>query len=133
MTKTSKNTMPKLSDTEWDILQSIWEHGPLAARDVFRHVSENQTWAYKTVKTMLARLVKKGALDYDQIGNSYLYRAVYSREEMASAATSSFIQRVFGGALNPFVAHFAENASDEEIASLQEEIKRIEEKRKKGA
>ena len=129
----SKNSLPKLSDTEWDILQCIWEHGPLAARDVFRHVSENQSWAYKTVKTMLARLVKKGALEYDQIGNSYLYRATYSREEMTSDATSSCIQRVFGGALNPFVAHFAENASDDEIARLREEITRIEEERMKGA
>ena len=82
---------------------------------------------------MLARLVKKGALEYDQVGNSYLYQAKYSRTERTSDATSSFIQRVFGGELNPFVAHFAENAPNADIARLQEEIKRIEEERKKGA
>lgn len=132
MSKKARKTLPKLSDTEWEILGPIWEHGPMAARDLYKHVSENQDWAYKTVKTMLARLVKKGALDYDQVGNSYLYRAAYSREDMTSAAASSFIKRVFDGALNPFFAHFAEDASDEEIAHLRAELNRIEKKRKKG-
>ncbi len=132
MGKKTKNTLPKLSDAEWEVLRPIWEHGPLAARDVYKRVSEDQDWAYKTVKTMLARLVKKGALDYDQVGNSYLYRAAYSREDMTLAATSSFIKRVFDGALNPFFAHFAEDASDEEIAHLRAELNRIEDKRKKG-
>ena len=76
---------PKLSDAEWTVLKPLWEHGPLAARDIYALVSQTQDWAYKTLKTMLARLVKKGALDYDQIGNSYLYRAVYSREETTRA------------------------------------------------
>ena len=93
MVKKAKKNLPKVSDSEWEILGAIWDHGPLAARDVFQHVSENQDWASKTVKTMLARLVKKGALDYDQIGNSYLYRTVYTREELAHEATSSFIKR----------------------------------------
>jgi BlaI family penicillinase repressor len=133
MSKQSKNPLPRLSDKEWEILGPFWEHGALPARDVFKHVGENQGWAYKTVKTMLARLVKKGALDYDQVGNSFLYRAAYSREEMTLAATSSFIERVFDGALNPFFAHFADTASDEEIAQLRAELNRIEKKRKRGA
>jgi len=130
--KKTKKNLPKVSDSEWEILGAIWDHGPLAARDVFQHVSENQDWASKTVKTMLARLVKKGALDYDQIGNSYLYRTVYTREELAYAATSSFIKRVFNGTLNPFFANFAENATDEDIAKLRAELDRIETDRKKG-
>jgi BlaI family penicillinase repressor len=132
MAKKTKQPLPKLSDAEWDIIGAIWDHGPMAARDVFQHVTQNQDWAYKTVKTMLARLVKKGALDYDQIGNSYLYRAAYTREEMAQDATSSFIKRVFNGTLNPFFANFAEDASDEDIAQLRAELDRIEDERRKG-
>ena len=98
----------------------------MAARDVYAKVSQSQNWAYKTVKTMLARLVSKGALSYDQIGNSYLYRAAYDRSELTEAATTSFIQRVFDGALSPFIAHFADSISAEELAVLKQELRRIE-------
>jgi BlaI family penicillinase repressor len=125
-------SIPRLSELEWEILKPLWEHGPMAARDIYLRVSEENDWAYKTVKTMLARLVKKGALKYDQIGNSYLYQAAYSREEMTGVATRSFIRRVFDGTLNPFVAHFAEHVSHEELRTIKRELERIEKERRGG-
>lgn len=127
----AERTPPSLSEAEWDVMKPLWREGPMAARDVYRHVSEDRDWAYKTVKTMLARLVKKGALEYDQVGNSYLYRAAYSREEMTGAATTSFIARVFDGALTPFFAKFAEEASDKDLQRLRDELARIQKDQKK--
>ena len=134
MAKQSRNPeVPRLSELEWEILKPLWDNGPMAARDIYERVSEEHDWAYKTVKTMLARLVKKGALVYDQIGNSYLYRPAFDREEMTGAATRSFVRRVFDGALNPFVAHFAEHASPEELQAIRAELARIEEERTRGS
>ncbi|MFA6241738.1 MAG: BlaI/MecI/CopY family transcriptional regulator [Candidatus Hydrogenedentales bacterium] len=121
---------PKLSDMEWEVMKPLWEHGPMAARDIYERVPDTYGWAYETVKTMLARLVKKGALTYDQIGNSFLYRPAYTRAEMTREATGSFIQRVFDGALNPFLAHFAEQASHEELQAIRQELSRIEKMRR---
>jgi len=121
---------PKLSDLEWEVMKPLWEHGPMAARDIYERVPDTYGWAYETVKTMLARLVKKGALTYDQIGNSFLYRPVYTRAEMTREATGSFIQRVFDGALNPFLAHFAEHVSHEELQAIKQELSRIEKTRR---
>lgn len=118
--------IPRLSEMEWEIMKPLWSQGPLAARDIYSLLPDKYGWAYKTVKTMLSRLVKKGALSYDQIGNSYLYRPVYTRDEMAGSATRSFIQRVFDGALTPFFAQFAEHVSDEEIQILKRELSRME-------
>ena len=123
----SKN-VPRLSELEWEILKPLWERGPMAARDVYGAVPKRYGWAYKTVKTMLARLVKKGALTYDQIGNSYLYRPTYSRAEMTRAATGSFIERVFDGGLQPFVAHFAAHVSEDELKMLRTELARLQRK-----
>ncbi len=116
---------PRLSEMEWEVMKPLWEHGPLAARDIYSKVPDEFGWAYKTVKTMLARLVKKGAIAYDQIGNSYLYRAEYTRAEMAREATGTFIQRVFDGALTPFFAQFVENVSAEELQVLRRELERL--------
>jgi len=119
---------PRLSELEWEIMKPLWEHGPMAARDLYEKVPAEYAWAYKTVKTMLARLVKKGAITYDQIGNSYLYRPVFTRGEMAYEATGSFIQRVFDGALSPFFAHFVQQVSREELELLKSELARLEKK-----
>ena len=124
--------IPKLSDMEWEILKPLWEKGPMAARDIYEEVPKEHAWAYKTVKTMLARLVKKGALTYDQIGNSYLYRPVYPRGEMTHAAVTSFVQRVFDGALNPFLAYFAESVSEEELRVLEAELAHVDEDGTRG-
>ncbi len=133
MTEKPRNPeVPRLSELEWEILKPLWDNGPMAARDIYDQVSEDHDWAYKTVKTMLARLVKKGALAYDQIGNSYLYRPAFDREEVTGEATRSFIRRVFDGALNPFIAHFAEHASPEELQVIRAELARIEKERTQG-
>jgi len=130
--RSGKRGIPKLSELEWEILKPLWDKGPMAARDVYREVPEKYGWAYKTVKTMLARLVKKGAITYDQIGNSYLYRPVHSRDEMTRAATRSFVQRVFDGALTPFLARFAEEASEQDLKRLRRELARIEKEKSAG-
>ncbi len=69
-----KNLPTALSPAEWEIMKVFWDLGPMAARDVYAALPRDCSWAYKTVKTLLSRLVAKEALAYDQIGNSYLYR-----------------------------------------------------------
>jgi BlaI family penicillinase repressor len=121
--------IPRLSEMEWEVMKPLWKRGPMAARDIYDEIPDTYGWAYKTVKTMLARLVKKGALGYDRVGNSFLYRAAYTQEEMSREATRSFVRRVFDGALSPFVAHFMEEVSPEELKVLKSELARIEKER----
>lgn len=123
----SPNT-PKLSELEWEVMKPFWEKGPMAARDVFALVGEQNQWTYKTLKTMLARLVQKGALAYEQVGNSYLYRAAHDRSVMTQTATGTFVQRVFDGALTPFLAFFAERATPEELAVIRQELAKLEDR-----
>ena len=124
---------PQPSELEWEILKPLWERGPLPARDVYQAVSGEFDWAYETVKTMLARLVKKGLIAYDQVGNSYLYRAVYSRPELSRVATKSFVKRVFDGALNPLMAYFAEEVSEADLKLLKAELRRVERQKREDA
>ena len=126
---TKRKEVPKLSEMEWEVIKPLWKHGPMAARDIFQTIPDKYGWAYKTVKTMLARLVKKGALSYEQVGNSYLYRAAYSQDELSRDATRSFIRRVFDGALSPFMAQFMEDVTPEELEVLKSELSRLEKER----
>jgi len=118
--------LPDLSAAEWEVMKVIWEHGSMAARDVYSHVSGDHTWSHVTVKTLLRRIVKKGWLDYDQIGNSYLYHAVVARDKAIFAAVQDFSNRVLGGVLAPFVAYFARqhDLTSEDLEELEKILER---------
>ena len=121
---------PSLSPAEWEVIKMLWDHGPLDARGVFAALPDDRTWAYQTVKTLLSRLVAKEAVDYDQVGNSYLYRPVVTREEMTQQEVQSVFERVVGTAASSVLAQFIDEAdlSDEDIRELR---RQLNEKRKK--
>jgi len=118
----SSTELPSLSNAEWEVMKTFWDNGSMAARDVFSQLPENHGWAYKTVKTLLSRLVAKGALDFDQIGNSYLYRPVYTRAQLTKKEMKGFIDRVLDGSLSPILAHFIRESSlsENEINRLRQ-------------
>jgi BlaI family penicillinase repressor len=124
-----QDTSAPLSAAEWEIMKVLWEHGPLAARDVYARLPDECGWAIKTVKTLLSRLVAKGALAYDQIGNSYLYRTAVNREQMTRQEVRSVFQRLMSEAFSPVLAQFIDEArlSDAEITELK---RRLDEKRR---
>ncbi len=122
--------LPSLSPAEWEVMKTFWDNGPMAARDVYERLPQGHGWAYKTVKTLLSRLVAKGALDFQQIGNSYLYQAVYSKDQLTKKEMKGFVQRVLDGSLSPILAHFIEESSlsEGEIAQLKRLLKEKEQK-----
>ena len=68
------NRTPRISDTEWEIMRIVWTHHPIAAADIIaRLTAADASWHPKTARTLLARLVEKGALDYEERGRSYVY------------------------------------------------------------
>ena len=119
-----------LSPAEWEVMKTLWDGGPLNARSVFAALPGGHKWAFQTVKTLLSRMVVKGAVAYDQVGNSYLYRAAVAREELTRHEVQSVFDRVVGAAVSPVLAHFIDeaNLSDEEIQKLK---RLLDEKRKK--
>ncbi|TWT96812.1 Penicillinase repressor [Botrimarina colliarenosi] len=134
-----KHEPPALSPTEWEVMKVLWERGPLAARDVFAGLPRDargkpvHDWAYRTVKTLLSRLVAKGALDYEQVGNSYLYRAAVAQEAMARQEVGGLLDRLTshtGAAgrkvVSTVLAQFLGDAelSDDEVRQLQAALER---------
>jgi BlaI family penicillinase repressor len=101
--------VPRISDAEWTVMKVLWARSPLPAQEVVDAVADTEQWHPKTVKTLLNRLVKKGALDFTQQGRAYLYRPLITEAACATAASEAFLDRVFGGSLKPMLAHFVEH------------------------
>ena len=104
--KPKKNEpLPSLSKAEWEVMKPLWEQGAMAARDVFAALPDGHRWAYRTVKTMLSRLVAKGALREQKEANTSLYSPVLSQHKARSSALRSLANQAFDGAFGPLV-HF---------------------------
>lgn len=123
-------TPPPISDAEWDVMQVLWRDAPLTANEVVERIASQKQWNPRTVKTLLNRLVGKGALAYEAEGNRYRYFPAVSRDECVRSKSRSFLSRVFGGAVGPMLAHFVNEAplTREEIRELRKILERRERK-----
>ena len=112
----------QISDAEWRVMEIIWNRNPLTAGEVIESLKNEADWKPQTIKTLLARLVKKGALSHESQQNRYLYSPEISRESAVAAETNSFLDRICQGSLAPMLAHFAESGralDDEEAEALR--------------
>lgn len=110
-----------ISDAEWEVMEVLWGEAPLTSRDVVERLAAVTEWSPKTIKTLLGRLVRKGALIYEEQGNRYLYSPAVARGEAIRAEGRSFVKRVFGGDETRALLHFARQVelSGEEIEELR--------------
>ena len=120
-----KNT-PRISETEWEIMNVIWSQAPCSAGEIIEALRRTDaSWHPRTAKAFLNRLVKKKVLGFSKEGRAYLYRPLVQQKECVEVASESFLERVFGGALKPMLAHFVqrEKLSADEIRELRRLLK----------
>jgi len=120
---------PNISDAEWEVMKICWlKSAPCTANEIVKALDPSTDWKPNTIKTLIGRLVKKGALGFKEEGRFYLYNPLVTEEECIRAESKSFLTRVFGGALKPMFVTFLqeEKLTQEEI----EELKNLLEERK---
>jgi BlaI family transcriptional regulator, penicillinase repressor len=100
----------RISDAEWDIMEAVWERGSVTAAEVIEALAHRRDWNHSTIRTMLARLVEKGALRYEVDGPRYIYRAAVTRKRCVRDESRSFLQRVFGGDVNSLLVHYVQES-----------------------
>jgi BlaI family penicillinase repressor len=99
--------IPKISETEWEIMRIAWMKHPITANEILNQLlAADPSWHPKTARTLLARLVRKKALGYEARGRAYVYSPLVSEAECLATASESFLDRFFGGSLKPMLAHF---------------------------
>ncbi|ODA39934.1 BlaI/MecI/CopY family transcriptional regulator [Desulfosporosinus sp. BG] len=121
--------IPKISEAEWEVMRIFWSKAvPCTANEIVDALGSFSDWKPNTVKTLITRLVKKGALGFREERRIYWYYPLITENKCIRSETKSFVKRVFGGAIKPMLVTFLqeEKLSQEEI----EELKRILEERK---
>ena len=115
--------IPRISEAEWEVMKVLWARSPLGAHEVVEALARHTDWHHRTIRTLLSRLVKKGALAFSREGRAYLYRPRLAEKDCVKAVSESFLERVFGGALQPMLSHFV---SQKKLSKREiEDLKRI--------
>lgn len=117
----------RISGAEHEIMEVLWQESPLTAADVAERVPASRGWSIRTVKTLLSRLLAKGALTHEEEGRRYLYRPAVAREDYVAQESRRLLDRLFGGRLTPLVAHLAErdDLSERDIAEIEALLKAL--------
>ncbi len=119
--------MPKpiaISEAESLVMDVLWHvGGPTSSEDVVKALSKQQ-WQESTVKTLLGRLLRKGAIKASRDQRRYLYVPVLTREQWLSFESTRLLERLFGGRVAPLVAHFGQHhrLTKQDIADLKQLI-----------
>jgi len=115
----------RISEGEQAVMEVLWADSPLTAAEVAERIPPERGWSERTVKTMLGRLLTKGALVHEEDGRRYLYRPAVQRADYAMRETRKLVDRLFGGRAAPLVAQLAANEglTPQDIAELEALLK----------
>lgn len=104
------NKMVQISDAEWVVMEILWRTGSTTAAEVIAGLADVRDWNHRTIRTLLTRLVEKGALEARTAGHRYIYRPLVSREKCVRLESRSFLDKVFAGDAAELLLHFAKTS-----------------------
>ena len=117
----------RASESEMQVLAALWDESPQTAAELAQRVGEANGWTQATVKTLLARLVQKGAVTAEADGRRYLYSPAIERADTVGEESQRFVDRLFGGRVSPLIAHLAdrEALTDTDIAEIEALLRKL--------
>lgn len=99
----------KVTAAESLVMELLWSKAPRTSEDIIAQLAPAQEWSEATIRTLLGRLVRKGAVGVEAEGRRYYYRALLTRADYLNTESKNLVDRLFGGEITPLVAHFARN------------------------
>ncbi|EDK32458.1 BlaI/MecI/CopY family transcriptional regulator [Clostridium kluyveri] len=112
-----------ISDAELEIMKIIWKSPNITANKIIEKLKGKTEWKPNTIKTLINRLLNKGAIDFQKEGKEYYYYNLINEEEYKISESKSFLNKIFNGSLNLMLMNFikTKNLSEKDI----EELKKI--------
>jgi predicted transcriptional regulator len=90
---------------ELECLKALWSIGEANVKDVRLVLTENRNLAYTTVMTVLDRLVKRGGVERRNVGRSFLYAPLVTRDTLRRLAVKELIDSFFDGSGDQLLAY----------------------------
>lgn len=117
----------RITEAEQAVMEALWAKSPLTANEVADAVAPARGWSLPTVKTLLARLVAKQAVETAPDGKRFLYSPRIARSDFAAGESKRLVERLFGGSAAGLFAHLAEAEalSDKDLNQIEALLKEL--------
>ena len=114
----------KIYDSELKVMELIWEHQPISAKQVSVLAAEKYAWNVNTTYTVIKKTVAKGYVRRSE--PSFMCTALITREEARRAETQGLINKLFGGSRKALFSSLLEDESltQEELEELRQMIEK---------
>ncbi len=124
------NSPPRLGKVQLQIMQVIWKHGKVTARQITEELGKTDNIAHSTVQTLLRKMEVKGAITHELDDRTFVFRALYQQNNVKDTAIQDILQRVFGGSVYGLVSQLLkrETIQPDEMRRLRELIRNAEDK-----
>ena len=119
------NLASKITDSELEVMKLLWRAKDALPVTVIREqLQESKGWEPATIKTLIARLVSKGAVRQEK-RNVFYYSPVITEKEYSSWATKDLIARIYNGKARDLIVSLvsSDGLSQDDIAELRDMFK----------
>jgi BlaI family penicillinase repressor len=119
----------EVTETEFAILNVIWDCGPTTVRGIVEAIYQNHTHSlHASVKSLLERLADKGFIDCRRDGGVHLFTATVNREAFVGQQLQLLADSNFGGSLTPLLNTLVDNVklSNKDRKAIRKIIEKID-------
>lgn len=117
----AKNT--DITEAEFRVMKCLWQRSPLEIKDIMAALPDTG-WTGNTVRTLIVRLIDKGAVAAETGSKVYRYRPLLGEDEVCMKETRHFLDKVYDGSAARLFAALTGSGSlsRQEIDEIQEMI-----------
>ena len=116
-----KEFISKISDAEFEIMRVLWDHQKsLSLAEICMELENKNNWNKSTTKTLVYRLLKKGAITQEK-RHIYYYTPVITEADFQVFSTRTLVDKLYhGNAKNLLVSLVSSsNLSEKDIEELR--------------
>jgi len=107
-----------LFDAELRLMEIIWEHEPISAKEISLMAAEQFDWNKNTTYTVIKRLIEKDVLSRGEPG--FICSSNIKKNEIQKAEMKTLIDKLFNGSKKAFFSAFSdEKLSEDEVDALK--------------
>lgn len=114
----------KLFDSEMKIMEMIWDHEPVTAKELSLIAQDEIGWNKNTTYTMIKKAIEKGYVKREE--PDFVCTSLISRAEVSKSETRGLIDRLFGGSKKALFSALLEDEelTADDLAELREMIEK---------
>ena len=115
----------KITDSELEVMKLLWRaEDALPVTEIREKLQKSKGWEPATIKTLVGRLVSKGAVRQEK-RNVFYYSPMITEKEYSAWATEDLITRLYNGSARDLVAALvnSDGLTQEDLDELRQMFK----------